>query len=69
MEKTIIMVEHGGLKKIAKAFNCTSAMVSMSLRGHRTGELAKKIRHVALTQYDGMEMMPVEKEKQSEEVK
>jgi len=64
----MIMVEHGNVKKIAKAFNCSLALVSLSLRGHRMGERAKKIRHVALTQYDGVEMVPVEKEKQSEQV-
>ena len=64
MDKTIIMVEYGSLKKIAKVFKVSVPMVSMSLRGHRMGELAKKIRHVALTQYGGVEMEPVNKTKQ-----
>jgi len=64
MEKTIILVHRGNTKKIAAAFGVTKSMVSMSLRGHRMGELAKKIRHVALTQYGGVEMEPVNKTKQ-----
>lgn len=61
MEKTIIMVAHGNVGKIAQAFNVSKALVSLSLRGHRLGDRAKKIRHVALTEYDGVEMMPVNK--------
>ncbi len=59
MEETIIMVGHGNVGKIAKVFDVTKAMVSMSLRGRRKGDLAKKIRHVALTQFGGVEMKPV----------
>lgn len=57
----MVMVEHGKMQEIAKAFGCTVAMVSYSLKGRRNGEMAKKIRHVALTQYDGVEMIPVQK--------
>lgn len=66
MEQTIIMVCHGSVKKIAKVFKITEAMVSMSLRGKRNGELAMKIRHVALTQYKGTEMQPVSKNQDSD---
>ncbi len=63
MEQTIIiMVDHGKVKKIANVFKVTEAMVSMSLRGKRNGDLAKKIRHTALEQFDGVEMKPVKKD-------
>ncbi len=62
MEQTIIMVGHGKVSEIAKVFGCTNGMVSLSLRDRRKGDLAKKIRHVALTQFDGVEMKPVKKD-------
>lgn len=62
MEETIIiMVGHGKVREIARVFKITESMVSMSLRGKRDTELAKKIRHVALTQYGGVEMKPVKR--------
>lgn len=59
----MIMVEQGKIQEIAKAFGCHYSMVSHALKGNRNSPLAKKIRHVALTQYDGVEMVPVEKVK------
>jgi len=59
MKETIIMVGHGKMQKIAQAFGVSEAMVSMSLRAKRKGDLAIKIRHVALTQYGGTEMQAV----------
>ena len=49
-------------KETQKFFDISKAMVSMSLRGKRNGELAKKIRHTALEQYGGVEMKPVNKD-------
>lgn len=69
-KKVLIKVPHGGVGKIANALSCSKGLVSLVLGGRDVAsETAKKIRHVALTQYDGVEMKPVEKEKQSEEVK
>lgn len=67
MEQTIIMVGHGKAQEIAKVFNITKAMVSMSLRGKRKGEKAKKIRHVALNQFGGVEMKPIDKDEKINE--
>ena len=63
MEETMIMVGHGKMQEIAKVFGISESMVSKSLRGHRKGSLAKKIRYVALTQFGGREMQAVAKEK------
>lgn len=59
----MIKVEHGKMQDIAKAFDCSVSMVGHALKGRRNSPLVKKIRHVALTQYDGVEMVPVEKVK------
>lgn len=63
MEKTIIMVPHGKVVEIAKVLGISKAMVSHSLRGQKNNELAKKIRHVALEQYDGVIMKQVGRNK------
>ncbi len=55
----IIMVKHGVQDAIAKVMNCTPQYVSLALNGHRTNGKAIKIRHIALTQYKGVEMQPV----------
>lgn len=65
----MIMVEHGGVRKLAKAFNVSEAMISLSLRGKRTGELAKKIRHVAKEQYGGVEMQAISSENRTSDIK
>lgn len=65
----MIMVAHGNMGKMANIFKCSIQFVSLALKGRRDSDLAKKIRHVALTQYDGVEMKPVEKDNQSEQVK
>lgn len=59
MVPNIIKVESGKLEEIMKVFKVSKPYVSMALNGKRNGELAKKIRHVALTQYDGQEFQPV----------
>lgn len=58
-KKTVIMVGYGKVRKIAYVFGCSESMVSKSLHGHKNNELAVKIRHVALTQFGGIEMQPV----------
>ena len=55
-----IIVKHGDKLKIAKVFNVTSGMVGAALNGRRNSDLAKKIRYVATSQYDGKMMQPVE---------
>ena len=57
----MIVVPYGKMREIAKAFGVDESMVSKSLRNKRNGDLAKKIRHVALTQFDGVEMQQVNK--------
>lgn len=54
-----IKVEHGDGGKIARVFGVTNAMVSKALKGKGYSDLARKIRHVALTQYKGREMVEV----------
>ncbi len=66
MKKTIILVHRGKAKEIVKVFGVTKGMVSSSLRGHRNSELAKKIRHVALTQYGGVELEPVNRDSEKD---
>lgn len=61
--QTRITVEHCKQKDIAKAFKCTTSMVSKALRGKKNTELAKRIRYVALTQYDGQEMQIIPQKK------
>ncbi len=51
-----IWVPYGVGRKIAKIFGCSVIMVSLSLNGAKDTKLAKKIRHVALTQYGGKEI-------------
>lgn len=51
-----IWLPYGNAKKIAKVFDCSVQFVSYSLSGVKTSELAKKIRHTALTQYKGVEI-------------
>jgi predicted transcriptional regulator len=58
-----IIVEHGVSIQIARMFGVTSAMVGKALHGKGNTELAKKIRHVALTQYGGKKIRFVKTEK------
>ena len=55
MEKGFIKVAQGDVTKLAKVFNCTTVMVSYSLNYTKNTKLAKKIRYVAMTQYNGKE--------------
>ena len=65
MEKGFIKVAQGDVTKLAKIFNCTTVMVSYSLNYTKNTTLAKKIRYVAMTQYNGKEYI-LKKEKSDE---
>lgn len=58
--KTRILVKYGSVRKLAKAFGVSESLVSQALRGQQNGEKAKKIRHVALSQYGGVEFQNIE---------
>ncbi len=60
---TKIIVPHGSGKKLSKIFKCSEGTVSDALSGHYDSELSKKIRHVALTQFEGVEMAIIKKKK------
>jgi hypothetical protein len=51
-----IIVEYGKVNKIASTMNCTRVMVSKALNYHKNSPLARKIRHVAVTQFGGKEL-------------
>jgi hypothetical protein len=55
MNKRIVM-DRGGVVKLADAMNCTREMVSKALNFKKDTALARKIRHVAKSQYGGMEI-------------
>lgn len=58
MEKaTLIKAPRGTGIKLARIFGVTTAAVSRALCGVTTSELSKKIRHTALSQYGGKEMI------------
>ncbi|MDD4747121.1 MAG: hypothetical protein RBR35_07125 [Salinivirgaceae bacterium] len=62
MEKklNLIKIPHGKGRRLARIFGCTPARVSQALNGNLPdNELTKKIRYVALTQYDGVELESV----------
>ncbi|MGE4585835.1 MAG: hypothetical protein AB7D05_00670 [Mangrovibacterium sp.] len=61
-EQNRIVVEYGKVTKIANVFKVTNAMVSKALRGKTNTALAKKIRQVAIKQYDGRKMRFVSSE-------
>ncbi len=51
-----IWVPYGKVKKIAEAFGCTPQMVNGALAGRKTSNLAKRIRYVAIKEYEGKEI-------------
>ncbi len=51
-----IWVERGIGKKIARALQCSTVIVSLALNGKKDTPLAKKIRYVALKEYRGKEI-------------
>ncbi len=60
---TKIIVPYGSRRKMSKIFKCSEGTISDALSGHYDSELTKKIRHVALTQFEGVEMAPIKKKK------
>lgn len=52
----IVGLERGTNLKIARALGVTKEMVSKSICGRKNTPLARKIRHVAVSQYGGKEV-------------
>lgn len=56
-KKTKIFVGYGKGRAIAEALNCSEVYVSMVFNGKAPDtSLARKIRHVALKEYNGVEI-------------
>ncbi|MCR5362429.1 MAG: hypothetical protein K6E73_10555 [Bacteroidales bacterium] len=51
-----IVTKYGDSTRIAQAMNCTLAMVSKALTYKKDTPLARRIRHVAKTQYGAVEV-------------
>lgn len=51
-----IVLEYGKINEVAKVMCCTREMVSKSLNYKSNSFLARKIRHVAKTQFGGIEV-------------
>lgn len=52
MSKKIIL-DYGKSKEIASVMKCTKEMVSKSINFKKNSTLARKIRHVAVSEYGG----------------
>ena len=52
----VVGLERGTNLKIARALGVTKEMVSKSICGRKNTPLARKIRHVAVSQYGGKEV-------------
>ncbi len=55
MNKKIVL-QHGDVSKVAASMNCTREMVSKALNFKKDTLLARRIRHVAKSQYGGVEI-------------
>jgi len=55
MKRRIVM-DRGCVVKLASTMNCTREMVSKSLNFKKDTDLARRIRHVAKSQYGGIEI-------------
>jgi len=64
-KKTMIEVPHAKRKELIAVCGATYPTVRKALNGFQETKLAKKIRHVALTQFDGVEYEIVKKEAES----
>lgn len=51
-----IVVSHGDSTRIALSMNCTREMVSKALNFKKDTDLARRIRHVAVKEYGGIEV-------------
>lgn len=58
-----IFVKHGVQYDIARALDCSPQYVSLALKGRRQKDKALKIRYVALSQFDGVEVALTEEQK------
>lgn len=58
-----ILVKKGVQAQIAKVMECTQPYVSLALKGRRNKNKAIRIRHVALSQFDGLEIPLTEEQK------
>lgn len=58
-QKTIIKVDHSVRKELMKVLNTTYPTIRKALAGYEGNALAKKIRHVAITQYGGTIYKPI----------
>lgn len=54
-KKTLIKVPHTKRKELMKACGATYPTIRKALDGFSETELTRKIRYVALTQFDGIE--------------
>lgn len=52
-KKERIIISRGSQAELTKVFGCSHGMVANALNFNRDSALAKRIRHVALTQYGG----------------
>lgn len=52
MSKKIVL-DYGKSKEIASVMKCTKEMVSKSINFKKNSALARKIRHVAISEYGG----------------
>lgn len=55
-----ILVVHGDRKKLMQKLNTTYPTVRGALSGNSDSEISKKIRHLALTEFNGVEMASVD---------
>ncbi len=58
-----IFVKHGVQHEIAKALECTPQYVSLALKGKRCRDKALKIRYVALSEFNGVEIALTDEQK------
>lgn len=58
----LIKVSKEDRQKLMKIFGVGKGTISMALNGYRDSETSKKIRHTALTQFNGIELAPVTKD-------
>lgn len=54
--KRKIVLDYGCVGRIAKLMGCTQKMVSLSVNFRKDSALARKIRHVAVEQFGGVEI-------------
>lgn len=58
-----ILVKKGVQTQIAEVMNCSQPYVSLALKGLRDKDKAIKIRHIALSEFNGLEIPLTEEQK------